>query len=159
MSEPNTSTTSEAEPTPFELQLASLLRLRGEYVNKIEEIDNQIANALQDKIPSTNNISLRLVKAGLTVSPINFENTFLDYRRINKPPLVIAQRNRVLLNYPGYSEVTLAAPPGPSTVRTDPPLLTETFPRAETPTRNVINPNELVPFESLLEAYLANNNA
>jgi hypothetical protein len=164
MSDLGTSTTPGSEAISIESRLTSLLRARKEYLDKVDEIDKQLTNVVRDEVPSTNNISIQILKAGLAASPINFESTFLEYHRTGKPSLVIAQRNRVLLNYPGYSEVALVVPstPSSSSVRTNPLPLAEPVDqsyRVETPTRNVIDLNELAPYASLLEAYLANDNA
>ena len=180
MSRTGTSQASKRKALSFNTVLRNLLRTRNNYVKKIKELDEQITTLLRENTPSTNEQSLQLLRTALSAASVNFNDTFIEYHRPNQSQLVIAQRNRVLLNFPVRVETTqvtsstpppfennlssqnfpvikleptndLQLPEGINTVRE-----TDSQPaRVETPTRNIINLEELGPPTSYLEHFLA----
>ena len=153
------SSSSRSSTVSLDAKLQILLRSRRNYLDKIQQIDDQINNELRNNLPSSNAECLQIIKTAITTCSIDFNNTFLETPRQNKPSIIIAQRNRVLLNYPEFTELTsaIASPPSSSfTISAVQPLSPNPSPfRPETPTRNTVDFSELAPPETFLESYLS----
>src|ERR1700739_2024398 len=91
-------------------KLHLLLITRNTYLEKIKQIDGQIIDELLKNTPSSNTECLQIIGTALSASTLDFENTIIESPRPNKPPIIIAQRNRVLLNFPGFTELDTVNP-------------------------------------------------
>src|SRR5215467_13382416 len=114
MSRAGASQGTRSRALSFNTTLGNILRTRQNYVTKIKELDERIITLLCDNLPTTNEHSLQLMRTALSASSINFDNTYVEYHRPNQSQLVIAQRDKVTLNYHGRTEteyVTSSTPP------------------------------------------------
>jgi hypothetical protein len=152
---------SHSSPISLNTKLQVLLLSRKSYIDKIKQIDEQIINTLRESTPSSNTECIQIIGTALAACSLDFDNTLIESPRPNKPSVIIAQRNRVLLNYPGFTELTTvsSSQSTPPTVSTSQPSSTDQSQfRAETPTRNLVNFAEFTSPETSLEDLLSNIN-
>ena len=146
----------------LDTKLRLLLLTRNTYLEKIKQIDGQILDELQKSFPSSNTECLQIIGTALSASILDLENTVIEFPRPNKPPIIIAPRNKVTLNFPGSTDLSAVNPSqsASSAVSTSQPASTnQQESRVETPTRNLEPFGELTSADISLEYLLSNINS
>ena len=178
----NSNSRNRRATSTLDATLGNLLRARKRHLDKLKEIDTQVAEILRNNTPTSNGECLQIIRTALASSSIDFNKTYVHYHRPGHIPLVLAQENRVRLTFseqPGTSSINPSAPPfatvPDSQAITATPLETvnitqtpdsigittevNTFEqRIESPTRNIIDFSRLEPPSSFLEGYLTSFN-